>query len=242
MPYQQILIIRFSAMGDVMLLVPVLRSFSAAYPDVSVTLVTRPRFASFFAGIPGLKVFEADVDYQYNGFLGLRDLFRSLMRKADYDLVIDMHDHIRTMMLRSFFKLFGKKVIVFKKGRSEKKKFTKKHHPVTHALKHTVQRYHDAFRAAGYDFPIVPPPYIAPSAESVEKVDQWLHDQRVAKQEKWIGVAPFAMHYTKIWPTENYEPMIEQLLKKGPVRFFFFGGGEKEIQFFNRLTERFPDQ
>ena len=39
---------------------------------------------------------------------------------------MDMHDHIRTIVLRSLFKIFGVPVVVFEKGRSEKHTFTKK--------------------------------------------------------------------------------------------------------------------
>ena len=41
----KILVLRFSAMGDVALMVPVIRSLTAAHADVEVTVVTRPRFA-----------------------------------------------------------------------------------------------------------------------------------------------------------------------------------------------------
>ena len=96
-------------------------SLTAAYPDVEVTLVTRPKFASFFQEINGVKVFEADMDFQYKGMFGLRDLFRKLLKRANYDVIVDAHDHLRTIILRSAFKFFGYKVVIFKKGRPEKK-------------------------------------------------------------------------------------------------------------------------
>ncbi|HEX5168004.1 MAG TPA: glycosyltransferase family 9 protein [Cyclobacteriaceae bacterium] len=239
---QKILVIRFSAMGDVMLLVPVLSSLVISYPDVEITLVTRPRFSSLFKGIDRLKVFEADVDYTYNGVLGMRDLFKSLMRKASYDVVIDLHDHIRTMILRSFFKIFGTKVIVFDKGRAEKKAFVRKENKITSPLPHTVDRYHAAFRKAGFDFAILPKPFLKPDTDTLKTVDQWLDANQIVKSEKWIGIAPFAMHMTKIWPKENYEALIEAVSKQIPVRIFFFGGGEKEIDFFENLREKYPDR
>lgn len=242
MPLKKILVIRFSAMGDVMLLVPVLKSLLAAYPDLEVTLVTRPRFVCFFHNIERLKVFEADVDYRYNGLLGMRDLCKALMRKANYHLVVDLHDHIRTMMLRNFFRLFGKKVIVFNKGRKEKKAFTRKEEKSDRQLPHTVERYHDAFRKAGFDFPILPQPYLVPDEESKKFTDDWLASQHLVKKEKWIGIAPFAMHFTKIWPQKNYLPLISSLLKEQSLQIFFFGGGTKEIEFFKNLKENFPER
>ena len=47
-------------MGDVALLVPVVRSLTAAYPDVEVTVVTRPKFGPMFFDIERVSVFPAD--------------------------------------------------------------------------------------------------------------------------------------------------------------------------------------
>ena len=118
-------------MGDVVLLVPVIRSLVAANTDVEVTVVTRPKFAPFFYDIERVKVFPADVDYTYNGIFGMRDLFKTLIRKGSYDVVIDMHDHVRTVFLRTLFKLFFTDVIVFDKGRKDKKAFTRKTNKIT---------------------------------------------------------------------------------------------------------------
>lgn len=241
MNLRKILVIRFSAMGDVMLLVPVLQSLTSAYPNLEVTLVTRPRFASFFKDIPCVKVFEADVDNTYNGFLGMRALFKSLMRRAEYDIVFDLHDHLRTMILRTFFKMIGKKVIVFDKGRPEKRAFVRKENKVTTPLPHTVERYQRAFEKAGLNFPMLTKPFLKPDEESEEIVTKWLKDNNLNKNEKWIGIAPFAMHVSKIWPRENYEELIQKLIDQLQVRVFFFGGGEKEISFFQGLIDKYPD-
>ena len=48
------------------------------------------------------------------------------------------------------------------------------------------------------------------------------------------------MHLSKIWPLENYAEMMSQLIQKSPVKFFLFGGGEKEIKFFESLQKKFP--
>lgn len=228
-------------MGDVMLLVPVLRAFGNTYPDAQITVVTRPRFATFFASLPGVKVFEADVDGAYSGVLGMRDLFRALMKKGSYDLVLDLHDHIRTMMLRSMFKLFGTPVIVFDKGRKEKKAFTQREHKITEPLPHTVDRYAAAFAKAGLPVSVTPPPYLTADDEATDFVKTWLEERNLSKQEPWLGIAPFAMHVSKIWPVHNYKPLLEQLLAKRKMRFFFFGGGEKEVKFFEDLRNAFPD-
>ncbi|MEJ1241099.1 glycosyltransferase family 9 protein [Chryseolinea sp. T2] len=243
MTLRKILVIRFSAMGDVVLLVPVIRALVAAYDDVEVTVVTRPKFASFFTDIDRVIPYPADVDYTYTGILGMRDLFGKLMRKASYDVVIDMHDHMRTIILRSLFKLFGVKVVVFQKGRPEKKQFTRKEDKNTQRLPHTVERYRQAFVHAGFDKIQLtePAPYFNLRNQSVEQLDSWLQGKSLKKDTTWIGVAPFAAHVSKVWPEGNYFTVIEQWLSQRKATFFMFGGGEKDIKFFETLKERFPE-
>ena len=227
-------------MGDVVLLVPVIRSLTAANPDVEITVVTRPKFAPFFYDMERVVVFPADVDYTYNGIFGMRDLFRTLIRKADYDLVIDMHDHIRTIFLRTLFKIFGTDVVVFNKGRNEKNAFARKENKVVAPLPHTVERYKKAFEKAGFTFNLLPPPYFNLNESIRAAASEWLARKGLEKKEKWIGIAPFAMHASKIWPLENYATVIQKILEKMPAKFLLFGGGPREVKYFESLKAKFP--
>jgi ADP-heptose:LPS heptosyltransferase len=237
---KRILVLRFSAMGDVALLVPVLQSLVAAHHDVEVTLVTRPKFAAFFHSIERVTVFEADVDHEYAGFFGMRNLFRVLLRKGFYDVVIDVHDHIRTMFLRNLFKLAGTRVVAFRKGRKEKKSFTRKEKKVTKPLPHTIERYTKAFEKAGFTFSIKKSPYFYPTEKVSNLLEAWLKQSNLVKLEKWIGIAPFALHTSKIWPLANYPKLLDSILKETNAKFFMFGGGEKETAYFEDLKELFP--
>jgi ADP-heptose:LPS heptosyltransferase len=228
-------------MGDVALIVPVIRSLIAAHSNVEVTVVTRPRFAPFFYDIERVKVFPADVDHTYNGIFGMRELFRTLIRKASYDIVIDLHDHLRTKILRTFFKLFFADVFVFHKGRKEKKAFTRKKNKIASPLPHTVDRYKAAFEQAGFSFDMLPPPYFELNENLQTVAREWLETKGLKKEEKWIGLAPFAMHATKMWPLENYSALIANILEKTPARFFLFGGGAKEIKYFESLRKKYPE-
>lgn len=241
MALKKILVLRFSAMGDMVLLVPVIRSLVATHADIEVTVVTRPKFASFFTDMDRVVPFPADVDYTYSGIFGMRELFGKLLRKGSYDVVVDVHDHIRTILLRNLFKIFGTPVVVYDKGRPEKRGFTRKENKRLKPLIHTVERYRLAFEKAG--LPIVLQssfPQITIKQSTREQLSDWLHANSLSKNEKWIGIAPFAKHASKIWPVENYSAVIDLWIKKGPVRFFLFGG-EKDVKFFESLKERFPE-
>jgi ADP-heptose:LPS heptosyltransferase len=237
---QKILVLRFSALGDMALLVPVIRSFVATYRDVEVTVVTRPKFAPLFYDIERVVTFPADVDYTFTGVFGMRDLFRTLIRKADYEVVIDCHDHIRTIVLRTLFKIFGTRVVVFNKGRNEKKNFSRRNEKSEKPLMHTVTRYQRAFEKAGYPFHLLDPPYFQLNATLHAAASDFLAKNNLTKSELWIGLAPFAMHATKVWPLENYQNIISEVIKRKDAKFFLFGGGPREVKYFENLQLKFP--
>jgi ADP-heptose:LPS heptosyltransferase len=129
---------------------------------------------------------------------------------------------------------------VFDKGRNEKKAFVRKENKVVTPLPHTVERYQKAFEKAGFPFDLLNPPYFALNDSIQAAASEWLAQRNLSKKEKWIGIAPFAMHGSKIWPLENYIPVIENILKKTPAKFFMFGGGPREVKYFESISQKFP--
>lgn len=110
-------------MGDVAMTVPVLRALVLQYPEVKITLVSRPFFQPFFEGIPNVNFFGVDLNQRHKGFVGLLRLFFDL-RKLEVDLVADLHNVLRSKIVRTLFALSGKKVAATDKGRAEKKALT----------------------------------------------------------------------------------------------------------------------
>jgi ADP-heptose:LPS heptosyltransferase len=238
---KNILVLRFSAMGDVALLAPVLQSFLHTYPDYQITLATRPKFSDFFYGHKRLQCFPADVDARYSGIIGIFKLFFEL-KKNRPDTVLDLHDNLRSRFLCLLFRLTGARIVRFDKGRKEKRALTRKENKVRAALPHAVERYHQAFLQAGFTFPILSPPYLNVSDAAETNLNHWLQSNKIEKKEKWFGLAPFAAHKSKIWPVKNYIQMIQEIQKKVPARFFLFGGGPGEISFFVDLQGQFPQE
>ncbi|MDB9912633.1 ADP-heptose--LPS heptosyltransferase RfaF, partial [Flavobacteriaceae bacterium] len=69
-----ILVIRLSAMGDVAMLVPVLRVLTATYPKLNITVVTKGFLAPLFEDLKNIAVLPADVKGTHKGILGLFQL------------------------------------------------------------------------------------------------------------------------------------------------------------------------
>jgi ADP-heptose:LPS heptosyltransferase len=223
----RLLIIRTSAMGDVALTTPVLRGMQEQYPEVEMILLTRSAFKPFFSGINGLQLFLPDLKKRHKGIPGLIRLFKDISAQSEIDYVIDLHDVLRSKMLRFIFKLNGTPSVTIDKGRGEKRSLiTGKNKK---QLKHSVQRYCDVFAKAGY--PVTPSKekWIIPSPE-IKLKKAFIDDMNGVLN---IGVAPYAKHKLKMWPEENMIRLLGLIAKKTNCRFWLFGGiDEKE-----KLTE-----
>ena len=220
---KHILVIRFSAMGDVAMTVPVLRALIAQYPDLKITVVTRAFFIPFFQDLKNVEVYSADLKGKHKGVLGLYKLSKEL-RKLQFDAVADLHNVLRSKILKFFF--FGKKVMQLNKGRSEKKALIEGQN--FQQLKTTHQRYADVFEAFGYSIDLFHPTF-PKSAQLSNKLSAFL----INNELKTIGFAPFAAHKSKMYPLEQSEEVIAKLSKD--YNIVLFGGGEKEVKVLNQF-------
>src|SRR3712207_8774450 len=70
---EHLLIIRFSALGDVAMAVPVVASLARQYPDLRITVLSRPFARVFFENLaPNVGFMGADVKNEYAGLHGDR--------------------------------------------------------------------------------------------------------------------------------------------------------------------------
>ncbi len=121
MPAQaRILVLRFSAMGDVAMTAPVLRELQEQNPGSELIVVSRALFEPFFEGIPRLKFHPIEPKGKHKGLFGLLRLFNEL-RSYRITAVADLHQNLRSRTISSLFRFSGVKVETLDKGRSEKK-------------------------------------------------------------------------------------------------------------------------
>ena len=216
-----LLVIRTSAMGDVALTAPVITALRKKYPEIEITLVTRPAFTPFFTSIQGLKLFTPDFKKRHKGLIGIIHLYHDIRKQNNIDHVIDLHDVLRSKILRWIFRLSGFPVFVINKGRTEKRKVIKGESRIS--LKHSVERYCDVFKKAG--FTVVPEKgqCIIPSSEAMKKVT----GLPLAMSILNIGVAPYAKHELKMWPEENMIRLLAIIVEKHEAKYWLFGGKEE---------------
>lgn len=231
------LITRFSAVGDIAMTIPLLYSLARTYPNDKFIFVSRERFGQFFIDKPeNLHFIGVNLD-KYKGLTGLYKLYRKLNEHKPH-FVADLHDVLRTKILRSYFlMLSGAKVANIVKGRSEKQKLTRNKNKVQVQLKSTFERYRDVFTRLGFPFT---PSFTSLFNGGKGDISEFGNIIPQKGENRWVGVAPFAAHKGKIYPTEKMEQVIALLSNEPDVEIFCFGNGPKEEAVVNDWCSKYP--
>lgn len=230
---KHILVLRFSAMGDVAMAVPVIKSLILQNKDVKVTVVSRPFLKPLFSHLENVTFMGVDIDEEYKGVYGLWNLATEL-KSLKFDAIADLHNVLRTKILRTFLSSSIKLIEVIDKGRKEKKALTSTKNKIFTPLKSTHERYADVFRSLGFEIELNHNGLLSkrPLPEEFEFQSE---------NSKKIGIAPFAQYPYKMYPLDLMEKVIALLLKEPQIEIYFFGGGKKEKEQINQLIEKFPE-
>ncbi len=237
-----ILVIRLSAMGDVAMSVPVLRAFTKQNPAIKITVLSRAFLKPFFKDLENVDFYNVDVKGKHKGILGLYRLSKDL-RQLNIDAIADIHNVLRSKVLRFFFSLKRIKSEVIDKGRAEKKALTRTTNKVFKQLKTSHERYADVFRKLGFQLDLENPKFPEKKELTNSLPEPVLSVVEVGKVRdgKWIGIAPFAQYQSKMYPLDLIEEVISNLVATNQYKIFLFGGGEKEINLLNHLENKYQN-
>jgi ADP-heptose:LPS heptosyltransferase len=205
--------------------IPVVYAVAEANPEDSFTVFTQTFLMPLFVNRPSnISVMGINIKNTEKSLFGfLRYAF--LLRKYEFDMILDLHSVLRSRLVDIIFCLSGKKVFKIDKGRKERRILTGRPPKKISRLRPVIDRYADVFRAAGFRF---------------EETFVSLYDknpvngkaiQSIAgnKDRYWIGIAPFAKHKGKAYPAKKMEKVVKMLSGRDDVVVFLFGGrGEEE--------------
>jgi ADP-heptose:LPS heptosyltransferase len=221
-----VLVLRFSALGDVAMVAATLHEFAASHRRVAFMAVSQPFMAPLFEGSDNVSYIEADIHGRYDGLWGLWKLFLKL-RDLRPDVVADLHDVLRTKVLSILFKISGVKVVRIDKGRKEKRQLTRRKNKKLRPLQTMIDRYRETLRAAvGAQNPVTV-----------------YSDNRIPAAQKdgikRLGIAPFARYKGKCYPAERMEKIVAHFANDENTEVYLFGGGREEIQTLSEWEQKY---
>lgn len=212
---KRLLVLRFSALGDVAMTLPVIYSLAERYPDLDITVTTRPFFAKLFLNPPAnVTVIGVDFKGEYKGFGGTVRLLKMLSALKP-DFVADLHNVSRSWIIDFFFRLKGVKVAMVDKQRSKRKRlFTS-----GERQRSFIDRYVDVFASLGFP--------VTTTFKSLFAEKKWSLPMTV--EHPAVGVAPFARYFNKAYPAAQMKEAIRKLCEKG-CHVYLFGGRGAEAE------------
>ncbi len=208
--HSTLLILRFSALGDIAMTVPAIYSLARTYPDMDIYVATRPFFGRMFINAPSnVKVLTFDLKGEYHGLGGTLRIARRLA-ELHPDYVADLHNMARTMLITAYLRLHGAKCATVDKARASRRKV----YGGGEAQRQYIDRYFDTFRRLGLDSECTFTSVYAPGD---------IDGKESVITHPAVGIAPFARYATKTYPPAKMREVARMLAAKG-INVYLFGG------------------
>lgn len=232
---EHLLIMRFSALGDVAMTVPVVYSLARQYPNLRITMLSKPFARPFFENLaPNVGFMAADIKNEYHGVRRLNALYRRLAAK-NFTAVADFHSVLRSDYLRMRFNINHYRVESIDKHRIGKSKLIAENCKELIQQPTAFQNYADVLEKLGYPVKLEFKSLFSPEGGNLRLLSDKIGDKRPFQQ--WIGIAPFAAHEGKMYPLPLMKHVIRMLVNNHPsCRIFLFGGGDDEMKLLDEIS------
>lgn len=235
----KILIIRFSALGDVAMTIPVIYSFAKTHKEHAITVLSELSFEPLFANKPeNVQFLGLDLKSKRMGISDIRKFYVEKLRPLNFDFVADFHSVIRTHLIGLNFRLDGIKVAVIKKDRKRKHLLTRKQNKTLIQLDSSFNRYKNVLEKLAFEFDLS---FKSLFEETPANTETIISSFPKKENNKWIGIAPFAKHKGKIYPLELQERVINHFSNSKNIKIIVFGGGKHETDIINNWLKKYPD-
>jgi len=236
---KNILIIKPSSLGDIVLALPALTALRRSFPDSRISWLVRPEFAALLANHPHLdgiisfdRKFLGKAWFHPGAFGALVSLIRRL-RNGRFDAVFDFQGLFRTASLAW---LSGCKK---RFGRAGAREFAhifytdKVHQGVDCA--HLVDYYLEIIAAAGADEISVE--FVLPREPAAAESIVRLLTSHGAASNNYAVLVPGSAHRDKCWPTECFAELADEVAAQFDLSIVATGTGP-EASVVERLSQK----
>jgi lipopolysaccharide heptosyltransferase II len=223
---EKILIIRLSAIGDILLATPLLRALRQKHPRAKLDFVVKTNFAEVLRHHP-----EIDHLYELNpagGWTELRSLGQRLQHEH-YDVVLDIHKNFRSRYLAYAAK--PRQVLRHRKHVWRRWLFVKAKINFMREIPPIYQRYLAAAAPLGIMATRTPGSNrwleLFWSDNEEQEAEHALAENNWQAHVPLIGLAPGAGYFTKRWPPEYFGELAASLMRSGKQVVLL--GGQQDI-------------
>ncbi len=210
-PVERVLLIRLTALGDVVLLTPAIRALRAAHPGVCIDLVTDARYVEFARAHLGVDhVVGYDRHGEHAGYRGVAKV-QATLPHDHYDAVVDLQGKLRTRSLAR--RVSADRHLVMQKRTLKQGALAVFGYDPPIADRRAAELYLQALMPLGI------PPDASLETHLVGSEPRQHHDS------PRIGLSVGASHATKRWPAAHFAELCTALHDAHPqARFVLIGG------------------
>ena len=213
---KKIAIVRFSALGDVVLTLPVVRSLQQSFPDSEITWITSPMGLAMMEGLKGVSFVVCD---KPRSFADYRSFYRRL-RARSFDVVLAMQANLRINLL--YPALHAPRKIGFDRMRAREGQWLFCNEQIEFAGAHLLDGFMGFARRLGAG--LGEPQWSLPLAEADR---EWAHEQVRGLPRPIIAVHPCSSKPERNWPFERYGETVRLAMQRWQCGFVFTGGNSE---------------
>lgn len=219
---RSLVIVKLSAIGDVLHGVPVAVAAKRAFPDCRIGWVVEGRAADVLAGHPAIDhLFRMPRGWLKSPGEVVR--LRRELRSFRADVALDLQGLLKSGV--ATFLSGARMRIGPARPASRERAWLAYTHPVTTSLTHIVERTCDLLAPLGV-VASMPTFDMPPWPVSRLRMQQWLQSQRLPSPPALIN--PGAGWPSKLWPTERFAAVARGLLRRDGLQTVVVWGGDAE--------------
>ncbi|MBS1256340.1 MAG: ADP-heptose--LPS heptosyltransferase 2 [Deltaproteobacteria bacterium] len=224
---KKILVIRFSALGDLVLTTPIFRELKRVFPKTNITLLTSSGIGSVLKSSPHID--QVIWHARNESYIELKKLINNL-RDEKYDLIYDAHRSVRSIWIVWKLTRFGvlkipevwsinkrswrRSLLIQLKINFLKNTSSQRHHllaPLQDRTKYELNNQTELF----------------PDQIIVLKIRNFLNDNNLLPK-KFFAIGASASYPLKCWPLNYFKELITKLIEQKWQIVLVGGENEKE--------------
>jgi heptosyltransferase II len=216
MTSERFLVIRFSSLGDIILLTPLFRAIRRQYPGARVDFLTSTTFADLCCNDPHIDRIIA-FDRSKPAQAELKRI-RQLYRSAGYDWVLDAHHSLRSRLLLASchgpLLSFNRRIVHIDKRSWQRNLLLLTGINCLKATDSQRLEYLKLLKPDGHFYPEDQQTALYPGAAEKQRIDNLLHQYGLFGQPL-VAIGPGASFPGKCWPKERFLETAKHLIDGG---------------------------
>ena len=227
MNYKNILIVKLSAIGDIVNAIPVAAALRELYPNARITWIAEKTGGALLKDNPNLDELIIFEKHKFTSLKGLRENFVDFVkfiRSKKFDLVLDIQGLFKSTVITVL--TGAKEKLVFDTAREGSSIFSKRI-VGANSTGHVVERYLDVVRHLGGK--IDKPNFsIFLTLEEMKEAKQLLKENNLV-DKKYVVFALGAGWPNKVWPSEYFAELSNLVYDMGYIPVAIGGAAEEKL-------------